>query len=304
MMEFLTRRLGGDALLHLLLHALKDGLSLFPFLFLAYLLTEYLEHRAKERTARIIASCGAWGPLAGAVLGIFPQCGFSAAAAGLFASGVISMGTVAAVFLSTSDEMLPILLVNQIPPSSIGVILLIKLLCAAVAGFALDLALRSLRRGIPAHHGEFCEEHCCCREEHGLLRSALRHSLSVTLWIALITFLLNTAVHLVGEDSIARFLTSFPLLGPLLASLVGLIPNCASSVLLTQLWVEGALSCGAMIGGLLTGSGIGLLVLFRTNRSVKENCFLLLFVYLIGALCGVVMDSFGFFLPVGTAARG
>ena len=298
MLKLITERLGGDTLPHLLLHTLENFLFTLPFLFLAYLLTEYLEHRAKGKTLRLIASCGALGPLAGGLLGLIPQCGFSAAAAGLFSSGVISMGTVAAVFLSTSDEMLPILLANRISPVSIGAILLIKLLCAVAAGFALDLALRSLKKESVHHHGEQCEEHCCCRESHGVLTSALRHSLSVALWIALISLFLDLGVHLLGEEQIAGFLISFPLAGPLLASLVGLIPNCASSVLLTQLWVEGALSCGAMIGGLLTGSGIGLLVLFRTNRSIKENFFLLAFVYLVGALCGAVMDGLGFALAV------
>lgn len=293
MLEFLSERLGGDTLPHLLLHSLQDALKLLPFLFLAYLLLEFIEHRAKAKTVKLVTSCGKLGPMAGALLGAFPQCGFSASAAGLYAGGLISAGTLCAVFLSTSDEMLAILVSNFTPLPTVAKILGIKILCALIAGFGLDLALRPVRKKTPAATEELCElEGCQCRRGR-ILFPALRHSLEVAAFIALLTFLLNLAVHLIGEDTLASLLTSYPLLGPVLAALVGLIPNCASSVILTQLWLEGALSAGAMIGGLLTGSGIGLLVLFRTNRAPKENCLILLYLLLVGILCGTVLELFG-----------
>ncbi len=296
MLEFLWSRLGGDTVPHLLLHSLQDVAKLLPFLFLAYLFMEFIEHRAKAKTVKLVSSCGRLGPLAGALLGVFPQCGFSSSAAGLYAGGIITAGTLAAVFLSTSDEMLAILVSNFTPFPVILKILGIKILCALIAGFGLDLALRSAKKKTPSTVEELCEHDGCQCQKGKILLPAVRHTLEVALFLALLTFLLNFAVHLIGEDSLAGFLTAFPLLGPVLAALVGLIPNCASSVVLTQLWLEGALSAGAMIGGLLTGSGIGLLVLFKTNRSVKENCFILLYLLLVGALCGVLLDALGLVL--------
>lgn len=283
-------------LCHQLFHSFLDVLKLFPFLFFAYLLMEFVEHRAKAKTVKMISSCGKLGPLAGALLGIFPQCGFSASAAGLFSGGIVTAGTLAAVFLSTSDEMLAILISHFTPPGAILKILGIKISFALVAGFGLDLVLGAKQKKTPTAVGELCEHDGCQCQKGRILLPALRHALEVALFLMLVTLGLNLLVHRVGEETIGSVLTAVPLLGPVLAALVGLIPNCAASVVLTRLWLEGALSAGAMIGGLLTGSGIGLLVLFRTNRRAKENLLFALYLFLVGALGGILLDAWGLVL--------
>ena len=284
---------------HILWHCLLHVLRLVPFLFCSYWLMEYVEHKAQSRAGRWMSRVGPWGPLAGALCGLVPQCGFSASAAGLFAGGLISLGTLTAVFLSTSDEMLVILLSNLTPLGTVAKILGLKLGLALLAGFLLDAVFGRMKgRGADHKHSveHLCHQEGCGCHEKPLWRSALTHTLEVSLFLLAVTLALELVLELVGEAALGTFLTSFPLVGPLLAALVGLIPNCASSVLLTQLWLRGALSAGSLIGGLLTGSGIGLLVLFKTNRPMKDNLFLLLFLFLFGALCGLVLDTLGLIL--------
>lgn len=274
-------------LLHALKHTLKDGVSLLPFLFLTYFLMELIEHTSKDKTKAFITSSGRFGPLVGGVLGTLPQCGFSAAIAGLYSGRVITLGTLFAIFLSTSDEMLPIMISNKFPVSSLVTVIVTKALIGVAVGFAIDLILKrkSNTQGIT----HICEdEGCHC--EKGVLRSALHHTLSVFLFIIAVGFVLEAVIGLVGEDLIASLVSGAPIVSNIVAALIGLIPNCAASVVITELYVEGIISAGAMMSGLLVGAGMGTLVLFRTNKNLKENLLILLSLWAVGTLAGVLLD--------------
>ena len=278
-----------------ILDTVIDTLKLLPFLFLTYLLMEFLEHKAGDKAEAIIKKSGRFGPILGAFLGVFPQCGFSAAASGLYSGGIITVGTLIAIFLSTSDEMLPILLSHRVPALSILVILGIKVLIAVVAGLAVDLAVRLvIRKGKDdgLHIVDICEEeHCHC--EKGIFHSALHHTVSIALFVLIITFALNTAIYFIGEDRLASLFVGIPLVGSLAAALIGLIPNCAASVAITELYLNGIISFGAMMSGLLVGAGVGILILFRTNHKPKDNIAITATLYLIGALSGILIDIIG-----------
>uniref|UniRef100_UPI004057606E putative manganese transporter n=1 Tax=Acetatifactor sp. TaxID=1872090 RepID=UPI004057606E len=286
-------------LLHIIEHTLVEALKLIPFLFLTYLAMEYLEHKTGEKAKHMVKKAGKWGPLIGGVAGAVPQCGFSAAASNLYAGRVITLGTLIAIFLSTSDEMLPILISAKMPMKTIGGILLAKIVIGTVAGFIIDFILRQKEEEHHHHHDhdheehshihELCEhEHCNC--EKGIVRSAIKHTVQITFFIILITFALHLVLEFVGEDVLGKLILNQPILGPVLAGLVGLVPNCASSVVITQLYVENAMSLGAMMSGLLVGSGVGLLVLFRVNHEKKENLKILGLLYLIGVAAGIVIE--------------
>ena len=278
-----------------LLDSLKDFVKLLPFLFLAYLFMEFLEHKAGEKMENTIRKAGRVGPLFGGLLGTLPQCGFSTAASGLYAGRVISLGTLIAIYLSTSDEMLPILIAEGAPVNRILKILALKFIIGTVAGFIIDVVIRALRKE-KAHEGhihELCEHEGCNCEEGGIFRSALHHTLHVGSFLLLIMLLLNAAVFFLGADRIAGIFSSVPVVGHLLSALVGLIPNCASSVLITKLYLEGVLSAGCMLSGLLVGSGVGLLVLFRVCRKKKDALFVLILLFAIGALMGMLLDLVG-----------
>lgn len=273
-------------MLEIIEHTLEDSLKLIPFLFLTYLAMEALEHKAGVKTQQLVRKAGRLGPLFGAAAGILPQCGFSAAASNLYAGKVISMGTLIAIYLSTSDEMLPILISEQAPPGLILPVLLTKAVIGIAAGFLVDLLFR---RKEDHHIHEMCEqERCHC--EKGILRSAVSHTLQITVFILLITFGLNLILHNGGEQILGGILLNRPILGPVIAAIVGLIPNCAASVLLTQLYLEGILSIGSMMAGLLVGAGVGLLVLFKVNHDKKENLQIAGILYLVGIVAGIVID--------------
>lgn len=276
-------------MLDLLLDALLDTLKLIPFLFLTYLAMEYLEHRTGEKTQTLIKRAGRFGPVIGGVLGVVPQCGFSAAASNLYAGRVISLGTLMAIYLSTSDEMLPILISEHAPFGTILRILLAKALIGIFAGLLIDLLLRRKGKEEHQHIHDICEhEHCRCEE--GILRSAVSHTLQIALFILVIGLTLNLLLHFVGEELLANLILNHPVAGPLLASLVGLVPNCAGSVVITKLYLEDVIGVGAMLAGLLTGSGVGLLILFRVNHHKKENLQVLGLLYAIGALAGILTE--------------
>ena len=243
-----------------LLDAVLDTLKILPFLFLAYLLIEVLEHHAEEKTVALIHRAGAWGPAIGGALGIIPQCGFSAATANLFADGLITRGTLIAVFLSTSDEMLPILISKNAPATFILKVLAYKFAAGMTAGFLIDLLEKRFGRAFRKETHDICEQEGCHYEE-GVLRSAVIHTVKITIFLFLTSFLITLAVELLGEEHLANFILNKPFIGELLAGLIGLIPNCAASVIITDLYLQGALSAGAMLSGLLVGAGVGLLVL-------------------------------------------
>ncbi|RZT00405.1 putative manganese transporter [Cuneatibacter caecimuris] len=275
-------------MLHIIEETLLDSIKLIPFLFLTYLAMEYLEHKTSEKTEKMIKKAGKWGPLIGGTLGAVPQCGFSAAASNLYAGRVITLGTLISIYLSTSDEMLPILISEQAGLGLIGKILLLKIAIGMAAGFLIDLLIT--RKHIEEHYHihDICEkEHCHC--EKGIFRSAVRHTLQITLFIMAVTFALNLVLSFGGEEALASVLLNRPVLGPVIAGAVGLIPNCAASVVITQLYLEGAMSFGTMMAGLLSGAGIGVLVLFRVNRNKKENIKIIALLYAIGVLGGIVL---------------
>ena len=364
-----------DLLIDILLDAGKDTLSLVPFLLVTYLALETLEHVAGDRVNGAIKRAGAAGPVIGSLLGIVPQCGFSAMAATLYAGRVVTLGTLVAVFLSTSDEMLPLLLAEQVPVQTMAMLLASKALIALVTGFIVDAAIRGLRRNSRAHAAirrtvlgtaanpahvncahddhtggdiidevaeagvsadhihELCErDHCGCDDdegEHGhghghehhhdhghaderehhhghdhshshegapvlsIIRSAISHTVQVSAFIFLVTLILVAVLETFGESAIEQFLRGNETLAVLGSALVGLIPNCSASVVITQLYLEGALQLAPMLAGTLISAGVGYLVLFRTNRSARENALFLVMMYVIGAGWGLVLSAFG-----------
>ena len=280
-------------MLHVLEHTLIDTIKLLPFLFLAYLVIELIEQKAGDKTTKLIKKAGKFGPVLGSLLGVVPQCGFSAAASNLFAGKIITRGTLIAIFLSTSDEMLPILISEAVPAGTIIMILGVKVVIAIAAGILVDLIFRKKQNDETKEeiHKLCDEEHCHC-EEHGIIRSSITHTLQIFVYILIISFVLNLIIYFVGEETIAKLVLNVPVLGPVISSFVGLIPNCASSVILTQLYLENIISMGSMIAGLLVNSGIGILILFRVNKSKKENFTILGILYLVGVISGIILDIF------------
>lgn len=268
---------------------LVDLLKIIPFLYLAFLIMEYLEHNVKKKSNSLKSK--KFGPLIGSFLGVIPQCGFSVMATNLFASRVITIGTLIAVYLSTSDEMLPILLMGGASFKIILMVLGIKVLTAIIFGYLIDLIIRRK----DSKDFSICEDDECGCDEN-IFKSSLIHTLKISFFILLTTFILNTLIYYVGENKIASILQSNNFFGPFLASLVGLIPNCCASVIITELFLNKVITLGMLIGGLLTGAGIGLLVLFRVNKNIKENFLILISLYLIGSLVGVVIDLLGIIL--------
>lgn len=276
--------------------SLLDTLYIIPFLFITYLAMEWLEHKTGGKAEAAIQRAGAAGPFIGAVVGVVPQCGFSAAAATLWAGRVITLGTLFAVFLSTSDEMLPIFIAEQVPLEVILKIIGAKIIIGMIMGFLVDAGLRIARRiDMPLHIHDLCEqEHCHCHDgEGGILKSAVKHTLQVTLFIFIITIVLNGMLAIVGEDVLADFLSANPALSVFGSALVGLVPNCAASIVIAQLYVQGVLGSGAMLAGLLVSAGVGLLVLVRTNRHPKENIAIIAGLYAMGVIWGLIANALG-----------
>ena len=272
-----------------------DTIKLLPFLFITYLIMEYIEHKTSNKVKDVIKKSGKFGPLLGAIVGIFPQCGFSVSATNLYAGRVITLGTLISVYLATSDEMLPILLTEAVPAGTIFTILGIKLVLGIVAGFIIDFVIRMFRKEKVEEQEEkieeICEhEHCHCEE--GIVTSAIKHTLNITIFIFFITLVLNGIIAYIGEDTIAHFISKNVILGPIVAGLIGLIPNCASSVILTELFINNVIYMPVLISGVAVNAGVGLLVLFKTNKNVKENIKIVGILYLIGVLAGIILELF------------
>ena len=281
---------------HVLEHSVADTLYLIPFLFVTYLVMEWLEHKTGGKAQAAVQRAGAAGPIVGAVVGVVPQCGFSAVAATLWAGRVITLGTLFAVFLSTSDEMLPIFIAEQVPLIVILKILGAKIVVGMVMGFVVDAGMRLARRiDAPLHIHDLCErDHCHCHDgEGGILKSALKHTLQVTVFIFVITIVLNGVLEVVGEDALGEFLSANPVRSVFGSALVGLVPNCAASVVIAQLYVSGVLGSGAMLAGLLVSAGVGLLVLVRTNRHWKQNVAIIVGLYAMGVFWGLIANALG-----------
>ncbi len=364
-----------DLLLHFIEHALEDTLALVPFLFVTYIALEALEHAAGARANAVVRRAGAAGPIAGALLGVVPQCGFSAMAATLYAGRVVTLGTLVAVFLSTSDEMLPMLVAERVDAGLLFRVLGLKVLVALITGVLADLAIRALRKNARVHaflrrtvlsvrrdgveadvvdqmaEGGETAEHICrlceqdhcgcghdhahvhggehghdCGHEHGhrhadghvagcghdhdhghdhshpggrfgivgsIVMSAVSHTVQVSLFIFLVTFALVLVLETVGEDALAAFLSGNQLLAVFASALVGLVPNCSASVVITQLYLEGVLGFAPLMAGLLTSAGVGYLVLFRTNRHPRENAVIVVGLFLVACVWGLVFAALG-----------
>ena len=277
----------------IILDTLLDSVKMLPFLFGAYLLIEFLEHKASDKLQNALSKSGNHGIVVGAILGTVPQCGFSVAAANLYSGKVITLGTLIAVFISTSDEAIPVLLSS---PGNAGVLLkliIAKIVIALIAGFLVDFVLkaRHVQENEPElqDHNVLCH-HCGC--EHGIIRSAIKHTVSIFLFILLVSFVLNGLITWIGQDTISKVLLTDSVFQPFIAALIGLIPNCAASVMLVQLFLAGSLSFGSVVAGLCTGAGIGLAVLFRANRNWKKNLLILLLLYGIGSISGLMIRLF------------
>lgn len=269
-----------------------DSLKLLPFLFVAFLIIEFTEHKLSAKSKKYIEKSGKYGPIIGAILGIFPQCGFSAIATNLYITRIISLGTLIAVYLSTSDEMLPILLAEGAEIGIILQILGIKLIIGIIAGFVIDFFIRPKKTEANYH---ICQhEHCDC--EHGIWKSSIIHTLKTVLFIFIITFVLNTILHYLGEDFLKNLVNENTWFTPFITSLIGLIPNCAASVVITELYLNGVIALAPAISGLLTGTGVALLILFKSNKNLKENFKIVVLLYLIGVVSGLIIELVGLFI--------
>lgn len=276
-----------------LIDAMIDSIKLVPFLLVTYLVMEYIEHKTKHKTKEAIKKSDKYGPFIGSLLGVFPQCGFSVSATNLYAARVITLGTLIAVYLSTSDEMLPIFLSEAVPITTILKILGIKFIVGMIAGFVIDFVMRLKHKNEEEEKIiDLCEkEHCHC--EHGIVKSAFKHTLNIFLFILLVTIIINLGIYLIGEEQISAVLQNQPILGPVIAGVIGLIPNCAASVILTQLYLENVISFATVISGLLVGAGVGLAVLFKMNKGIKQNVKILSLLYCIGVITGILIELIG-----------
>ena len=270
--------------------SLLDLLNLIPFLFVAFLILEYIEHKMNKKNEEILVKNNKIGPIIGGLLGAFPQCGFSAMATKLFSSHVITLGTLIAVYLSTSDEMLPILISSGTSIWILLSIIGIKVITGIIVGFLIDLLYH---KKIDYNHSihDMCEDgKCHC--EKGIFYSSIRHTLNIVVYLLITIFLLNTIIYFIGEDNIRNFLLNNK--GAyFISSLIGLIPNCASSVIMSEIYISGMISLGSLISGLLTGAGVGLLILFKTNKNLKENIAIIILLYFTGVIFGYLIDLIG-----------
>ncbi len=281
-------------MLDIILDTLIDAVKLLPFLFITFLVMEYLEHKMTDKNKKLVKSAGKIGPLIGSLLGAFPQCGFSVAATNFYATRVISIGTLIAVYLSTSDEMLPILISERASIKVILFLIITKIIVGIVFGFIIDFIMRKSRLN-DFEIKDFCnEEHCDCK--NGILKSSVKHTLNILLFIVIISFVLNIGFEFLGENRLSKIFMKNSVFGPFISSLIGLIPNCGASVVITELYINNTITLGSVISGLLTGSGVAIMVLFKVNKNLKENINIVLTIYFIGVIVGLLFDIFGIVL--------
>ena len=277
----------------ILMDSVWDTLNLVPFLFVAYFILEYIEHNSEGKMISVITKSHKFGPLWGSLLGLFPHCGFSAMASSFYATRVITLGTLFAVYLSTSDEMLPIFLSEGVSAVLIFQVLLVKFIVGMVFGFVIDFLFRQrhIQKDFKIH--EFCDcSNCCCSD--GIFYPAIKHTVKISLWIFLITLMLSLGIGFIGEDKLMFLFSGNVFLTSCVATLVGLIPNCASSVVLSKLYIENIITLPSLVSGLLVGAGLGLIVLFKMNRNLKENFAILLGLYVIAVLSSAILQMLGF----------
>ncbi len=280
-------------MIDIITETLIDSIKILPFLFISYLIIEFIEHKSSQKLQKSLSTSGKYSKIVGAALGIIPQCGFSAIAANLFSNRVITMGTLIAVFLATSDEAIPIMLTYPERTKDLIIILIIKFVIAVLFGSIIDMIFKNKHtskdttKEMNDHIHNTCKD-CDC--EHGILKSSIYHTLNIFLFLIIISFAINLLIEYIGMDTFEKFILSGSIFQPFIASIIGLIPNCASSVLLTKLFIDGSISLGSIIAGLSTGAGVGSIILFKTNKNLKENFKILGLVYIIGVFCGIVID--------------
>lgn len=275
-------------MLDIIKETLLDTLKLIPFLFVAFIAIEMIEHKVTNKSKKIITKSKKYGVFLGSLLGVIPQCGFSVMATNLYITRIISLGTLISIYLSTSDEMLPILISQNASPCLIIRILLIKVLFAIIYGIIIDLILNKRKKKEKENY-QICDEHNC-QCDHGILKPALKHTINITIFLLVTNFIINTLFTYIGEDFLSKLFLKNTIFGPLITSIIGLIPNCGASVILTELYLNNAINISSLISGLLTGSGTALIVLFKGNKNIKENIFILLLLYLLGAISGIVIE--------------
>lgn len=274
--------------LHILEHSLLDSIKLLPFLFIAFFIIELIEHKLSEKSKKVISKSGKYGPILGSLLGLIPQCGFSVVATNLYITRILSLGTLISIYLSTSDEMLVILLSRNASISTILPLLGTKFIVGLISGFIIDFLLRNKKKEKQTY--SICEdEHCGCEDEENLLKSSLIHTIKTFIFIFIATFIITLVFELFGEEYLSKLLLKDTLISPFITSLIGLIPNCASSVILTELYLSNSINFASIISGLLTGSGVAILVLFKSNKNIKENLTILSLVYGIGVITGIII---------------
>ena len=272
-----------------IIDALIDTLKLLPYLLITFLLLELLEHKLSKRNEKILSKTKKGGPIIGSILGALPQCGFSSMAAELFSSRVITMGTLIAVFLSTSDEMLPIMISEKVSILLLLKIIGFKVLVGITIGFLIDLLYKKNKKE-EIHIHELCEhDHCDC-EHDGIFLASIKHTLQIGLFILIANLIISIIIFKVGENNLSNILLHKNFLTYFIASLIGLIPNCAGSVIITELYLSKLISIGNLLSGLLTGSGLGILLLFKTNKNIKENLSILSIIYIVGVIIGIIVD--------------
>ena len=273
-------------MLEIIEDTLIDAIKLLPFLFVTFLIMEYIEHKLSDKSKEKIEKSGKYGPIVGSILGMFPQCGFSVAATNLYATRVITLGTLISVYLATSDEMLPILISYKVDIKLIISILVLKVIIGMICGFLIDKFIRIEKEN---EIKDFCdEEHCDC--DHGILKSTIKHTLNIFIFIVIAEFILNIIVSITGLETLESIFMKNSIFGSFITSLIGLIPNCAASVVITELYLNKVITFGSIVSGLLASAGVGFLVLFKTNKNIKENVQILMIVYIMSVVSGILID--------------
>lgn len=275
-------------MLEVIQDTLLDTIKLLPFLFVAFLIIEFIEHKLSNKQENIISKSGKLGPIVGALLGAVPQCGFSVLATNLYVTRIISLGSLISIYLSTSDELIPLMISHNAPLTKILSIVSIKVVIGIISGFLIDLFIRKTTKS----DFVLCEdEDCDC--DHSIIKSSLIHTLKIAFFILIITFLINILFHFVDLSFLESALKNNKILTPFVASLIGLIPNCASSVMISELYLNNLISLGTTLSGLLTGSGVAIMVLVRKNKNTSENLFIIGLIYIIGVIWGLLFNFMG-----------
>ena len=290
------------ALLHSIKHAFEDSIKMLPFLIIAFGILEYIEAKLEEKSSETIQNAGKTGPVAGALLGLIPQCGFSVIGSNFYAKRIITLGTLIAIYLSTSDEALLIMLTSPSHFVNVLMVMFLKFIIAVIAGYSIDFILRRRTKIEECHHchhhDNSCEDeelvgedHCCSHTDwKAIATCTFKRTFSVLCFLLAANFLLGFGIELIGEERLQAFMLTDSVLQPLLTAFIGLIPNCAPSVILAQMYISGTISLGSVVAGLCTGAGVGLIVLFRVNRGLKSNLAITSLLYFFGAVSGIIIQ--------------